>query len=98
MIRLAAFAASSALLLAAATTTSALNSEANSPLPSISSCAIAEANAAQGGCTPNLPGGAPISPTETVLAGACFGGDLHVVRYTGPNGDTVVGTWCALSR
>lgn len=97
MIRLTAFAASAALLLAIVTTGNVLQSEAKTPDPAIDLCAHAEAeNAVRGACTPNSPDGAPLTPTETVLVGGCAGGDLHIVRYSGTDGDAVVAMWCGM--
>ncbi len=98
-MRPAALAIAAALLLAATAGQNALlrSTEAIDSPPAITGCAN-ESAAVQGACSPVSLDGSPGSIlSHTVLAGACPGADLHIVKYTlsGPDGSgPAVAKWC----
>jgi hypothetical protein len=101
-MRLCAFVLSAALALAGVagqnTMLRTIDAENSSP-PAITDCAR-EGAAVQGDSCPQLPldstPGAVVA--HAVLAGACSGTDLHVVRFISPEhpeAGPVVASWCS---
>jgi hypothetical protein len=98
-MRLSAFALSAVLLLAAAAKNDPGRSSTENTTPlAITNCAR-EGAAVQGACSPDSLDSTPaLILSHTVLAGACPGADLHLVRYqrhgSGRDSLPFAARWC----
>jgi deoxycytidylate deaminase len=99
-MRPAAFFLSAIVLLAAAITQHGhLRSTQATGSPSFNTHCAREGAAVQGACSPDSLDSTPaLILSHTVLAGACPGADLHLVRYQrhGSGGDSLpfAARWC----
>ncbi len=94
------FSLNAALIAAIVFTGTILNPPASAEDPAVQGCTRSAAAADPGECSPASQGGAAATlsstalPDHKVLAGACGGGDLHVMHYATGDAVPVAATWC----